>query len=197
MWGFIILFSILGMIIFLLLSVRSVSKNQSPLKNLAGALGLFTIFLVVALNFAPKPSVTPINIASINQDTSPKIEDVAVKAESNDIEIARFNEFISNIRGAQFIKHADLKESKAIIEYVKDFAEYKAIHSESQLVESDYVQYWSSGDQINKTLMGESVRVLRDFPTVKSVNITIPFEGKRYMLDLDRETTEEYFNINL
>lgn len=112
-------------------------------------------------------------------------------------EMDYFNSYVHNITGRTFLKKATVNENQSNIIFVKDYDEHKLLNPESNITEKDYKLYWDTGDAINKVLMGESVRILKEFPKLVKINMIIPFEGKVYKLSIDRQTVEKYFSLKL
>jgi len=101
-------------------------------------------------------------------------------------EIERFKSYSSNLRGRTFIIRNEIIANTAIIEYG-----YKNLDLKT------YNEYWGTGDAINKTLMEEPIRLLREFPALNTVTMTISYKSKIYNITADRKTIENYFNIDL
>ncbi|MGG0754124.1 hypothetical protein [Brevibacillus laterosporus] len=111
----------------------------------------------------------------------------------------RFPKYVKNIKGSPFIKSASLKDNEAIITYFSDseFEDYKKANPKSRVTLELMISYWEGGDAINKILMGEPIRLLREFPSLKSVTMSLNIKKKTYFVNIDRKTAEEYFKINL
>ena len=111
-------------------------------------------------------------------------------------QIDRFNSYVQNIRGASFISEAKVIDNNAIINY-GNYEDYIKLKPNSKLTKQDYISYWSTGDAINKAMMEEPIRLLREFPWLSKIDVALPFEGKIYTIHTDRKTVENYFNVNL
>jgi hypothetical protein len=117
--------------------------------------------------------------------------------EMNTSEKERFKTYAPNLRGGVFIESAEVDFNKAKIVY-ETFAEYKKRKGDNtKITEDSYNQYWSTGDAINKVLMEEPVRLLREFPELSAVEMTITFNDKTYSVSIDRFTVEDYFDVDL
>jgi Tfp pilus assembly protein PilW len=110
---------------------------------------------------------------------------------------AQFELYAHNLTGGTFIKEVKLDNEKAMIEYVKNWSEYKDMNPESKLKKSDYRDYFSTGDKIEKILVEESVRLLRQFPALKEVSIKLPYNGKTHSIELSREEANEYLGFKV
>lgn len=108
-----------------------------------------------------------------------------------------FDEYTQNLRGAPFIKEATIvNDNRAEILYFKDFAELQAAKPDTKFTEADFNGYWESGDAVNKALMEESTRLFREFPALASVQVSLPFQGKTYYVDVTKQEIEDYFDVN-
>ena len=103
-----------------------------------------------------------------------------------------------SITGQTFVRdsHVD-PDGDAVIVFFHDFDEYRQDRPTSRITESMFEQYFASGDRIHKTLLLDSVRILRNLPALRSIEIVVPFDGAVYSVELTRVETEEYFGIDL
>jgi len=44
--------------------------------------------------------------------------------------------------------------------------------------------------------MQESTRLFKQFPATQSVKMTLPFEGKTYIVDLTQDKVEQFYNVS-
>lgn len=107
-----------------------------------------------------------------------------------------FKDYIRNIRGGVFLKEYKIEKDKGIIIY-GDYKDYKKKQPESLMTENDYITYMSTGDLINKTLHIEPIRILREFPNLNEVTMILPFQGKKYTINVKRKSIEQYYNVDL
>lgn len=119
-----------------------------------------------------------------NQETKPITEDV-------------FKEYAKNLRGGPFIKSISLKDNKGIIEYFGSYEEFKAAKQNSPLKKEDYASYFDTADAIDKLLVSEPVRLLRQFPSLEAVSMYLPYEGKTYSIKLKRQEVNEYLGFKV
>ncbi len=111
-------------------------------------------------------------------------------------EVSRFKEYAPNLKGGPFITEAEIvNQNEAVITYA-DFATLKKAKPETGMTEADTKNYWESGDAINKALMEEPIRLLKEFPELHKVKVTLNY-GKKYTTEIDRATIEEYLKVNL
>ncbi|MCP4339838.1 MAG: hypothetical protein GY799_13345 [Desulfobulbaceae bacterium] len=57
-------------------------------------------------------------------------------------------------------------------------------------------EYFGTGDKINKIHAIESARLFRDVSELKALRMTIPLSDKTYVLNINRQTIQRYYNIN-
>ncbi|WP_322924612.1 hypothetical protein [Paenibacillus campi] len=103
-------------------------------------------------------------------------------------------DYVANIRGRSFLKNVTVGQQDISIAFHSNYKEYKAANPQSGITETDYIEYFSTGDEINKILMEESTRLLKEFPAANEIKMTLPFEGKTYSVDLTKEAAEKFYN---
>lgn len=114
------------------------------------------------------------------------------------VDTEKFNAYVKNIKGASFLKTSVIANSnEANLEYYDSYDNYKAAKPDSKISKEDFNNYWSTGDAINKALMEEPLRLLREFPELQNVSMILPFQGKHYFTNVDRSTVEEYLKFKL
>jgi hypothetical protein len=102
----------------------------------------------------------------------------------------------SRLRAGGSIKKAELVDNKAIIEYVKDYNEYKKNQPQSSLTKEQFYGYWDSEDTVLKALNDGGVRLMRKLDILDKVEISLPFNGFRYYLKIDRKAIEKYLGYS-
>lgn len=105
-------------------------------------------------------------------------------------------DYTANMRGRVFLKEVQVSEHDISVSYHPGFKEYKAVNPDSVFTEEDYTNYFSSGDEINKIMMEESARLLKEFPAANEIKISLPFEGKTYSIDLQEDAAEAFFGVD-
>ncbi|PEA63932.1 hypothetical protein [Bacillus toyonensis] len=123
-----------------------------------------------------------------------KLAEEQKKAEEKQKE---FTSYAQNIRGGNFIKDMKLNNKEAEITFHDSFASYKSAKSDSNVTEELYKQYFSTGDAIEKMFVSEPARLLRQFPDLNAVKITLPFEGKTYNINLDRKSLNSHLGFKI
>ncbi|MDA1991970.1 hypothetical protein ACS2QD_00575 [Bacillus cereus group sp. Bce036] len=108
-----------------------------------------------------------------------------------------FTSYAQNIRGGNFIKDMKLNNKDAEITFHDSFASYKSAKPDSNVTEEQYKQYFSTGDAIEKMFVSEPARLLRQFPDLNAVKMTLPFEGKTYNINLDRKSLNSHLEFKI
>ncbi|PEV91334.1 hypothetical protein COK34_31570 [Bacillus thuringiensis] len=90
-----------------------------------------------------------------------------------------------------------LNNKEAEITFHDSFASYKSAKSDSNVTEEQYKQYFSTGDAIEKMFVSEPARLLRQFPDLNTVKMTLPFDGKTYSTNLDRDSLNTYLGFKI
>lgn len=98
----------------------------------------------------------------------------------------------SRLRAGGSVKSVVLDGEKAIINYVKDYQEYKSINPQSRVTEEDLKSYWSSGKAIKKALVDGSVKLIKKLDFINEVEIVLPFGGKIYQINIDKEKLSKF-----
>ena len=123
-----------------------------------------------------------------------KLAEEQKKAEEKQKE---FTSYAQNIRGGNFIKDMKLNNKDAEITFHDSFASYKSAKPDSNVTEEQYKQYFSTGDAIEKMFVSEPARLLRQFPDLNAVKMTLPFEGKTYNINLDRKSLNSHLEFKI
>ncbi|WP_226035418.1 helix-turn-helix domain-containing protein [Aquibacillus saliphilus] len=107
--------------------------------------------------------------------------------------------YIKNIQGGTFIKEINItKDSKMVqINYFDSFEEYINHNSQSKLDCNDYNNYFETGDKVNKILVEESVRLLRQFHFLESININIPYLDNEHIIKINRKELNDYLGYKV
>ncbi|WHY27669.1 hypothetical protein [Bacillus wiedmannii] len=90
-----------------------------------------------------------------------------------------------------------LNNKDAEITFHDSFASYKSAKPDSNVTEEQYKQYFSTGDAIEKMFVSEPARLLRQFPDLNAVKMTLPFEGKTYNINLDRKSLNSHLEFKI
>lgn len=184
MWTAMVIVGFIVMVIFLVVGVISaIRKNGKAKKQLLTSVAGVLLLLVGAFN------VGDVEQTTATDDTTTKVVQAT--------EIDRYKQYATRLRGGSFLKSAEIEGNSGSIEILASYEEFKKLEPASTIEEKQFNDYWNTGDAINKTLMEEPVRLLREFPELQKVDFTILSVGKTYTVELDRETAEQYFKVNL
>jgi hypothetical protein len=103
----------------------------------------------------------------------------------------------SRLNGGSSIKTVELENGKAIITYVKNYKEYKDLNPQSGLTENDLKSYWSTGNAIQKMLVGSPARLIKNLGFINEVKIILPFENKIYQINIKKAELEKFVGKNI
>ncbi len=102
--------------------------------------------------------------------------------------------YTSILRGSNFIKEVNVGKNTISITFFSSFKQYQAVNPQSEVTKNNYQDYFSTGDAINKILMEESTRLLKEFPAANLIKMTLPFDDKVYSVELTKEAAEKFYN---
>ncbi len=97
------------------------------------------------------------------------------------------------LRGSTFIKDVNVGKNDISITFFSNFKQYKVANPQSEVRNNDYQDYFSTGDEINKILMEESTRLLKEFPAANEIKMTLPFDGDTYSIDLQEDAAKQFY----
>ncbi|MGY2609336.1 hypothetical protein [Bacillus pretiosus] len=123
-----------------------------------------------------------------------KLSEEQKKAEEKQKE---FTSYAQNIKGGNFIEDMKLNNKEAEITFHDSFASYKSAKLDSNVTEEQYKQDFSTGDAIEKMFVSEPARLLRQFPDLNAVKMTLPFEEKTYNINLDRKSLNSHLGFKI
>jgi hypothetical protein len=98
----------------------------------------------------------------------------------------------SRLRNGGSIKTVELENGKALITYVKNYAEYKELNPQSSLTENELTEYWNTNDAIEKALVDGSVKIMKKLNFIKQVEIILPYKNKTYTIDVEKTELEKF-----
>jgi hypothetical protein len=84
-----------------------------------------------------------------------------------------------------------------LVEYFGSYDEYKQANPDSKLMAADYTGYFETGDAVQKILVSENVRLLRQFPDLAATLMVLPFDGKTYTINLERQAVNDYLGFKV
>ncbi|PGQ00001.1 hypothetical protein COA10_13505 [Bacillus cereus] len=173
-----------------LLKKKSNTKKYFKFTGIAFILSIISL-IVVNMNMTPQEKQ---EILAKQKAEEKKLAEEQKKAEEKQKE---FTSYAQNIRGGNFIKDMKLNNKEAEITFHDSFASYKSAKSDSNVTEELYKQYFSTGDAIEKMFVSEPARLLRQFPDLNTVKMTLPFEGKTYNINLDRKSLNSHLGFKI
>ncbi|MFC9449816.1 hypothetical protein ACFTSE_27155 [Bacillus cereus] len=203
------LLTILAALVLLVTSfVFLIRKKQNAKKffKFTGiAFILAIIFLITAVS-THKPqekkeatSTENVKTTTNNKDNETKKKEATQQEQPKQVEISEdtFVSYAQNIKGNAFIKDIKLNAKEAEITFYDSFSSFKSAKPDSNVTEEQYKQYFSTGDAIEKMLVSEPARLLRQFPDLDVVKMTVPFEGRTYNINLDRKSLNTYLGFKI
>jgi hypothetical protein len=157
-------------------------------------LGFIAIIGATLLNLA---GCGPMGSLAAEETPADKITAVTTYPALTSDELTQFNEYIRSIRGKALLKLAEVRnQNEAYIQYYPNYDDYKAASADAQLSEAEFKNFFPVVDAINKVLMEESMRLLREFPALQKVTITIPYNNQIYAIDTSRRSMEMYLRVS-
>ncbi|PEK96915.1 hypothetical protein [Bacillus mycoides] len=166
------------------LKKKPTTKKYFKLTGIAFVLSIISL-IVVNMNMTPQEK---------QEILAKQKAEEKLKAEEKQKE---FTSYAQNIRGGNFIKDMKLNNKDAEITFHDSFASYKSAKADSNVTEEVYKQYFSTGDAIEKIFVSEPARLLRQFPDLNAVKMTLPFEGKTYNINLDRKSLNSHLGFKI
>ncbi|MGN7115001.1 hypothetical protein [Lysinibacillus odysseyi] len=134
------------------------------------------------------------------EDAAPKEDTPVQETEETTaltVDEKELQNYASNITGGTFLKSVALTDNYSVIDFYSTYEEYKQDNQESLITEEDYKGYFDTSESIEKILVIENVRLLRQFPGLAGAKMTLPFEGKTYSINLDRKSLNDYLGFKV
>jgi hypothetical protein len=101
------------------------------------------------------------------------------------------------LRASGSIKTVELNGNAATILYVKDYEEYKELNPQSLVTEDELIDYWESGDGLEKTLVDGSARVIRKLDFIDSVTVIIPYKNVTNNVSFSKSELEDFIGLEI
>lgn len=136
---------------------------------------------------APTPSPSAERTANPTQATS--ADQVPLSAD----EVLAFT---ANLTGKTFIKDVIVGTDNITVTFFETYQAYKEANPTSGITNEDYIDYFSTGDQINKLLMEETSQLFAQFHGAASIDMVIPYDGKIYSVALTQGEIERFYNVD-
>ncbi|WP_311082648.1 hypothetical protein [Paenibacillus polymyxa] len=134
--------------------------------------------------------------APVEAEAIPQKEEVKETVSTKSVDQTAFKQYASNIKGSTFVESMSVKDNKGSIDFYGTYSEYKKGNPSSLIKKEEYEDYFSTKD-IQKILVGESARLLRQFPDLNAISIVLPFDGKTYSIDLDRSSLNNFLGYKI
>ncbi|MGJ3545454.1 hypothetical protein ACR6EC_05580 [Bacillus subtilis] len=108
-------------------------------------------------------------------------------------------DYLKFLMGAPFIKgYRLIGETHLHIQYYSEFEEFKSDHPMSEYTKEEFDQYFNENDTLKKLLVGESVRLLRQFSYLECVTIEIKsYDRVVVEVHSSRFILNKYFGFNI
>ncbi|CAD0002310.1 hypothetical protein [Flavobacterium salmonis] len=133
---------------------------------------------------------------SCGNPKSEKTETVIVAPKTETSNLEKLEVESSRLRAGGSIKKVELKNGKAIIEYVKDYNEYKKLNPQSGLTELDLENYWNSSDAIEKALVDGSIKLMTKLDFLDQVEIILPNKGTVNSINVKKSELEKFIGAD-
>lgn len=107
--------------------------------------------------------------------------------------------FLSVVTGKPFIKSSAFAEElkTLFIHFYNSYEEYLNDNPHSQNTKEDYLNYFGTKSIIEKWIVLEPARILRDYTEIDNVEVTLPFEGKVYHATVNREQLNKFIGFDI
>ncbi|TDL76162.1 hypothetical protein [Peribacillus frigoritolerans] len=83
------------------------------------------------------------------------------------------NQYIAVLQGNAFIKETKKIGNNLVVTYYSTFDEFITDNQDSSFTREEFDNYFLTGDKIKKIIVGEPVRILREFPEIYAVTLNI------------------------
>ncbi|MCU4771701.1 hypothetical protein OB977_00815 [Bacillus cereus] len=198
------LLTILAALVLLVTSFVFLIRKKQNAKNFFKFAGIASIlaiiFLIIAVStYKPQEKREATSTENVKTTANNKNNETTQQEQPKQVEISEdaFVAYAQNIKGNAFIKDMKLNAKEAEITFHDSFSAFKSAKPDSNVTEEQYKQYFSTGDAIEKMLVSEPARLLRQFPDLNAVKMTVPFEGKTYSINLDRKSLNTYLGFKI
>ncbi|PFS48226.1 hypothetical protein COK87_27830, partial [Bacillus thuringiensis] len=196
LFSFLFAIALLATFILLITSLVFLLKKKSNTKKYFKFTGIAFILSIISL-IVVNMNMTPQEKQEILAKQKAEEKKLAEEQKKTEEKQKEFTSYAQNIRGGNFIKDMKLNNKEAEITFHDSFASYKSVKPDSNVTEELYKQYFSTGDAIEKMFVSEPARLLRQFPDLNTVKMTLPFEGKTYNINLDRKSLNSHLGFKI
>lgn len=107
--------------------------------------------------------------------------------------------FLEVITGKTFIKSAAFAEelNTLFIHFYNSYSEYKLENPKTLIDENQYLDYFGTFNKIEKWIVLEPTRILRDFKQINCVEVTLPFDAETYHATVSRDELNKYLGFDI
>ncbi|MBX8946819.1 hypothetical protein [Lysinibacillus sp. K60] len=107
--------------------------------------------------------------------------------------------FLNVITGKTFIKSCVLSEEQKtlFIHFYNSYLEYQFDNPDTKITEDIYLDYFGTFNKIEKWIVLEPARILRDFKESNCIEITLPFEEKVYHATVERNELNKFLGFDI
>ncbi|WP_342436693.1 hypothetical protein NSS79_25675 [Paenibacillus sp. FSL L8-0436] len=188
-WFWVILIIVIG-------AIGSMGDDKETTDQAAPSATIEPVKEVVA-EPSTEPTTEPTETPTVKPTVAPTVAPTqAVAADQVPLSKDEVLKYTANLTGKTFIKEVTVGTDSISVNFFSDFKEYKDANPSSGITNEDYVDYFSTGDQINKLLMQETSRLFKQFPGAASVHMTLPYEGRTYSVALTKGEVESFYNVD-
>ncbi len=112
--------------------------------------------------------------------------------QTTNVKAQEIKENVLNWRGGAFVKAVDVDNNTAVVLYVEDYDDYKATYPGSMFTEEDYDANFEKESEIPKIMVEVPVKIMKKFPDIEKVEMTLPFDNKIHKISISRGEVVEY-----
>lgn len=114
----------------------------------------------------------------------------------NDEILKNLESYIGNLVGRTFIKSVAIENGVVNIFFYSNYEEYKKYNEKSLVEKKDYDEYFTQ-NKIEKILVGEPARILREFPFINNVYIALSFNSTLFDISISREQLDTFLGFEI
>ncbi len=108
------------------------------------------------------------------------------------VDIVKLQNDIINMRLGSYIKTPEYVQGKLNLTFIKDYEEFKQTFPASMTTEEMYKKNFSKKFEIEKVMAEIPAKIMKEYKSIQSVQITLPYNGKTYTIDISKSELEKY-----
>lgn len=151
---------------------------------------------ILQLIFLTTCLVTTNGCGNPKTDKKEETENTQPESEPKNENLEKLGLESSRLRGGGSIKLVGLEGGKGIIQYVKDYEEYKELNPQSSVTKSSWEGYWENSAGVEKALVDGSVRLMKKLDYLDQVEISITYNRKIYSVDVKKSELEKFIGLD-